>query len=418
MKRSRRRFLQLLGLGLTGGAVAYNWPHEGILNPCLKMPVPTDLLEHDLVQSAWDGINPNNFRDVHTHLLGAGDSDSGIYLHPSMQDVFSPAQYVRFKFYMNASCAETQDGIDRGYVYQLTQHMASFPIGAKAMLLGFDYNHNEVGVADKDKTPFHTPNHYVQKVVEDNPSRFEWIASIHPYREDCVEELEKVVRGGAKAIKWLPPVMGIDPSSDRCDRFYAALVKHNIPLLTHAGDEHAVDGVENQEYGNPLLLRRALDHGVRVIVAHCASEGMGADLDKGSNEKTISNFKLFERLMGEQRYEKVLHGEISAMTQLNRIGPALKTVLRRDDWHHRLLNGSDYPLPGVMPLFSTQTLHDKGYLKATAVEPLKELRRFNPVLYDFVLKRHLAWKGKAFSTSIFESKSFFDQKQNKTVTEG
>jgi len=415
MRPGRRKFLKFMVLGLTGGAVAYNWPHEGVLNPCLRMPVPNDLLNHDLVLSAWEGINPDGFRDVHTHLLGAGDSDSGIYLHPSMQDVFSPAQYVRFKFYMNASCAESETGIDRGYVYQLSQHMASFPVGAKAMLLGFDFNHNEHGEVNKDKTPFHTPNAYVQKVVEQNPNRFEWIASIHPYREDCVEELEKVVRGGAKAIKWLPPVMGIDPSSDRCDRFYAALVKHNIPLLTHAGDEHAVAGVENQEYGNPLLLRHALDHGVRVIVAHCASEGMGIDLDKGHSEKSITNFKLFERLMDEQRYEKKLFGEISAMTQLNRIGPALQKVLYRDDWHHRLLNGSDYPLPGVMPLFSTQTLHDTGYLKAEAIEPLTELRRFNPVLYDFVLKRHLTWKGKRFATSIFESKSFFDQNQNQFI---
>lgn len=409
MKISRRNFIRFMGLSLAGGAIAYHWPHEGIFNPCLGTRVPRKLLNHDLVVAAWDGIDPSQYRDVHTHLIGTGDSDSGIYLHPDMQDIFTPEQYLRFEFYINASCAENVDGIDKGYVYQLTEHLASFPVGAKAMLLAFDYRHDEHGVVNKDKTPFHTPNAYAQKVAQENPDRFDWIASIHPYREDCVEELEKVVRGGAKAIKWLPPVMVIDPSSTRCDRFYEAMAKYNIPLLTHAGDEHAVAGVEAQQMGNPLLLRRALDHGVRVIVAHCASEGEGIDIDKGDTEPSISNFELFARLMGEKRYEDLLFGEISAMTQLNRMGPALQTVLEHDDWHHRLLNGSDYPLPGVMPLFSTESLHDAGYLAASAVEPLTELRRYNHMLYDFVLKRHLRWQGKGFSTGIFESKSFFEK---------
>ncbi|MGD8783779.1 MAG: amidohydrolase family protein [Thioalkalispiraceae bacterium] len=416
MKLSRRNLLKMLGMGLAGGALAYQWPHEGLLNPCPGTPIPDTLLNHDVVLSAWDGINPVHFRDVHTHLLGAGDGDSGIYLHPTMQDIFTPAQYIRFKFYMNASCAENVIGIDKGYMQQLTQHLAAFPSGAKAMLLAFEFNHDQHGIANKDKSPFATPNAYVKKIVEQNPARFEWIASIHPYREDSVDELEKVVNSGAKAIKWLPPVMGIDPSSPKCDRFYEALAKLDIPLLTHAGDEHAVHGVELQANGNPLLLRRALEHGVRVIVAHCASEGVGVDLDKGNKDKSISNFELFARLMDDKRYEGRLFGEISAMTQLNRIGPALETILERDDWHHRLLNGSDYPLPGVMPLFSTQTLHDTGLLEKKLVEPLMEIRRFNPILYDFVLKRHLSWKGSRLSPTIFESQSFFEQ--NKTISTG
>lgn len=408
MNRSRRNFIKFLGAGLAGGTLAYNWPSEGIFHPCPGTLLPADLQNHDLVQSAWEGIDPALYRDVHTHLLGTGDSGSGIYLHPAMEDIFTPAQYIRFKFYINASCAENQSGIDKGYVYQLNQHLASFPAGAKAMLLAFDFNHDQNGVPNKDKSPFHTPNSYVQKVANSNPDRFEWIASIHPYREDCIEELERTVQGGARAVKWLPPVMGIDPSSPKCDRFYAAMAKYNVPLLTHAGDEHAVDGVELQALGNPLLLRRPMDHGVRVIAAHCASEGIGIDLDKANTEKQVTNFELFARLMDEKGYEKLLYGDISAMTQLNRLGTPLQTVLQRDDWHHRLLNGSDYPLPGVMPLFSNRHMHDTGYIKESAVEPLKEIRRYNPMLYDFVLKRQLRWNGKGFSTAVFETKKFFE----------
>jgi len=412
----RRTFVKLLSLGAVAGTGFYYYPDEGILNPCLDKALPKELLEHDIVKLAWEGIDVSKYRDVHTHLIGVGDSNSGIYIHPSMQDMFSPFQYVRYIFYMNAACAENVDGIDRGYVNTLMRLMNDFPNGAKSMLLAFEYHYDDGGQRNKDKSPFYTPNTYAQSVAEQNSARFDWIASIHPYREDSVSALESAIQHGAKAVKWLPPVMGIDPSSEKCDRFYSALTKYNMPLLTHAGDEHAFDNVDAQHYGNPLRLRRALDHGVRVIVAHCASEGLGVDLDKGANAPKISNFDLFARMMSEKKYEKVLFGEISAMTQLNRVGPALQAVLTRDDWQHRLLNGSDYPLPGVMPLFSTLTMSSLGYIPQSAVKPLEEIRRYNPMLYDFVLKRHLQWQGKKFSKTIFESKNFFNE--NKKILMG
>lgn len=48
-----------------------------------------------------------------------------------------------------------------------------------------------------------------------------------------------------------------------------------MTLLIHTGDEHAVDasGYNNNEYGNPLKLRYPLSFGIRIIGAHCGSEG-------------------------------------------------------------------------------------------------------------------------------------------------
>lgn len=404
----RRQFLKFLGASAAAGSVAYYWPDEGITNPCYTTQIPEHLINNDLIARAWEGVDPTLFWDVHTHLIGTGDSvDSGIYLHPSMQDIFSPAQYVRYQFYINASCAGREEEIDKGFINHIHHLLNAFPVGAKCVLLAFDFNHNIDGTQNKEASPFHTPNNYAQRIAASRSDRFEWIASIHPYREDCVEALHDVVKNGARAIKWLPPVMDIDPASPRCDRMYEAMAKLGIPLLTHAGDEHAVDGVEAQLRGNPLLLRRALDHGVKVIVAHCASDGSGIDLDKGENAPLVANFELFARLMGESRYESLLFGEISAMTQLNRIGPALQTVLTRDDWHHRLLNGSDYPLPGVMPLYSTEKLYQLGFIPQKDVEQLRELRQHNPLLFDFVLKRSMSWQGKRFSPGIFETSKMF-----------
>jgi len=70
----------------------------------------------------------------------------------------------------------------------------------------------------------------------------------------------------------------------------------------------------------------------------------------------------YGRMMGEPRYDRQLYGEISALAQANRTGKALETLIRRQDWHTRLVNGSDYPLPGVIPLFSMRHFVKNRYI--------------------------------------------------------
>ena len=70
--------------------------------------------------------------------------------------------------------------------------------------------------------------------------------------------------------------------------------------------------------------------------------------------------------MDEPDYGKQLYGDISAMTQSNRATEVLVKLLERADWHARLLNGSDYPLPGVMPIFSVRELVARGLLAPEA----------------------------------------------------
>jgi mannonate dehydratase len=251
---------------------------------------------------------------------------------------------------------------------------------------------------------FHIPNAYARDVAKRHPESFEWAASIHPYRKDALEALEQAKRDGARAVKWLPSAMGIDPASPQCDRFYRALNKLNLPLIAHAGLERAVLGREAHDFSNPLRLRRALDAGVRVVVAHCASMGEDRDLDRGANGPYVESFSLFVRIFEKH---KNAYGDISAMTQINRAGPALARVVENDAWHARLLNGSDYPLPGVMPIFSVDYLVSLKMIEAGAADVLREIRLHNPLLFDFVLKRILRSNGKALSTSVFQTRQFF-----------
>ena len=143
---------------------------------------------------------------------------------------------------------------------------------------------------------------------------------------------------------------------------------------------------------------------MRVVVAHCASIGEDRDLDKGPNGPYVESFALFARVF--EKYPNA-YGDISAMTQMNRAGPALVRAIESADWHARLLNGSDYPLPGVMPLFSLSALVKMGVLAEANVPAIRELRRANPLLFDFTLKRSLSYRGSRFAAAAFETRDFF-----------
>ncbi len=404
----RRIFLASLGaLAATGW---YYWPEDGFTNPCLDASLPDELADNELIAAAWEGVDANRFWDCHVHLLGVGDSGGGAWVNPDMRALTHPILYAQYEFFLNAACVDESRQVDNDYVGRLLGDLGGLAAGARLMLLAFDYAYDTDGQRLTEGSSFYVPNSYARDVARRYPGRLEWTASIHPYREDAVSALEDAVGDGARAVKWLPPSMNIDPASPRCDAFYEALARLDLPLLSHAGLERAaVNLPDAQTLGNPLRLRRALDHGVRVIVAHCASMGDGEDLDAGAGASRVANFALFARLMEEPRYENLLYGDVSAMTQLNRIGPALDTVLERDDWHGRLINGSDYPLPGVFPLFSVTAMVERGYINQRQADTIRAIRRHNPLLFDFVLKRTIGRAGKRFAASVFETRGIFDR---------
>ena len=85
-----------------------------------------------------------------------------------------------------------------------------------------------------------------------------------------------------------------------------------------------------------------------------------------------------------------------------------RTLLERDDWHARLLHGSDYPLPGIPVLTRPQRLADADLLDAKAVPVLLQIREHNPLLFDFVLKRSLRLAdGRALPAAVFETRRHF-----------
>jgi predicted TIM-barrel fold metal-dependent hydrolase len=355
----------------------------------------------DLIKRAFEDIDPARLLDYHTHVAGIGTGGSGAFINPKMRTWRHPFHRIKFKVYVSAGGVADETQADTQIVERLTRLISNIEGHGKHCLLAFDKNYHRDGSANLAKTEFYVPNDHVFAIARTHPDLFEPVISVNPYRPDALEELERGKKRGARIVKWLPNAMGIDPSDELCDPFYQRMKQLGLVLLSHGGEEKAVEAEEDQKLGNPLLLRRALEHGVKVIVAHCAGLGDNEDLDDPQRRR-LSNFDLFLRLMSEKPYAGLLFADISAMTQYNRAG-ALQTILAREDLHERLVNGSDYPLPAINVLIRTGGLVKQGYITAEERTWLNEIYDYNPLLFDFALKRtlKLPGTGKRLPASVF-----------------
>jgi predicted TIM-barrel fold metal-dependent hydrolase len=357
-----------------------------------------------LIDQALDGIDAQRLIDFHTHILAIGTSVNGAFVSPRMLRGIN-LERAKFRIYASASGIRDEKNTDAEYIARLVRLARAIKPGGKYRILAFDKHYNADGIVDLKKTNMYVPNGYIVDLARQYADIFLPVVSIHPYRIDGLQELDQWGRAGVRYVKWLPNAMGMDPSNPMIDPFYRKMREHNMILLSHGGEEQAVEADDDQRLGNPLLLRRPLEFGLRVIVGHAASLGICEDLDHGA-EKTASCFELFLRLMAERKYEGLLFGEISAMLQFNRMPVPLATLLKRQDLHHRLVNGSDYPLPAINSLIWTRSLARAGFITAAERQALNEIYDYNPLLFDFVLKRTIRHPvtQQNFAPSVFMTK--------------
>jgi mannonate dehydratase len=407
----RRRHLLCCGAAAAAGLFSALAADAGPWrNPCGHPAPPIPGVDPDWLARLWEGLDPAQLWDVHAHLIGTGDSGSGCWIAPSLSQWWHPVELGRKHAILNGACVDSRAvaaaDIDRAYVRRLTALADAFPVGARWLLFAFDEAVDATGRPRPDWTTFHVPDAYARAVAEARPDRFGWVASIHPNRVDALPRLDRAIAGGALAMKWLPSSMAIDLRDPRLRPFYDRLAAARMPLIVHCGEEHAVPGADRQDLGNPLLLREPLRHGVRVIAAHCASLGLAMDLDL-PRPRPAQAFELFSRLMDEPTWHDLLLGDVSAMFQFNRRPEVWRSVLRRQDWHERLLHGSDYPLPGVMPLVRLSRLVRAGVLDEGHVAPLEALRGHHPLMFDLALKRLARWQGDAFGAPVYATARHF-----------
>ena len=403
---TRRRLLALAGasvLGLVG---------LRLLLPRLMRHGSSRRLTPEVaafVERCFAGIDRSRMWDAHVHVIGLGAGGTGCRVDPEMLSHVHPIKRFQFDMYKAGAGITDPATADADYVERLLWLQRNANPSGKLVILAFDHYVDEHGVERPELSPLHTPNEYVLRLAAEHPELVAG-ASIHPYRPDCLDRLDTVAASGARCIKWLPNAMGIDPGSARCDGFYRRLAELRLPLITHGGKEYAMDAGLHQDLGNPLRLRRALDAGVRVVVAHCAAMGSFGDLDRDGRPQRRS-FDLFMRLFAEDQYEENLFADVSTLAHVHHeLGP-LRELLKAPELHHRLVYGSDYPLPALRFMVSPSKLQLGGLLDAEDRRMCNELFQINPLLFDFAVNRslRLAEDGKVyrFSNRVFETEWLF-----------
>lgn len=412
-KMTRRRWLTLAGGGILG-LVGLRLAVPRLMRSRASRPMDPELAA--FAERCFDGIDRARMWDMHVHLIGLGSGGTGCLVNPDMLDHFHPIKRFQFDVYKSGAGIDDVATADADYVARLLLLQRAMNPRGKLLLLALDHFVDETGRERPDLSPVYTPNAYVLQVAAAHPE-FEAGASIHPYRADCVDRLDAVAAAGARAVKWIPNAMGIDPSSPRCDPFFRRMAELGLPLITHGGKEYAVDSSGHQELGNPLRLRRALDAGVRVIVAHCASMG---SFPADGGERDVSSFDLFMRLFTDPRYETNLYADISTLAHVHHGPRPLRELLRAPELHSRLLYGSDYPLPALRFFVVPGKLQLEGLLARKDRRKCDRLFDVNPLLFDFAVCRSLRLieNGRTyrFAREVFESSRLFAPVSPPTTT--
>ena len=360
-----------------------------------------------LVEKAYEGIHSSQLRDYHTHMLGMNTELNGTFVNEGWQTPWNGLiHYIQFQVYKSAAVITDVTQADAQYLARLKTLIQYMPHHGKFGIMAFDYFHNEDGHPIKELSTFRVPNNYVMKLVNENPDIFFPIISIHPYRQDAVDELTQYAKDGVRFVKWLPNAMGIHPASkrlnDKLEAYYQVMHEYGMALISHTGDEAAAEAEEFQHFGNPLFLRKPLEMGVKVIMAHVASLGECKEEDIAICLPGTPYIDLAIDMLEEPKYQDLLFADISALTQDNR-KDNLDKVLAKASIHSKLINGSDYPLPAINIVIQTRTLESAGYITSQERESLNEIYDFNPLLFDFVLKRTLRHTktGERFPPSVF-----------------
>lgn len=264
--------------------------------------------------------------DIHCHTAGIGAGGSGCFVSPAMRGSWKYRIYLSAFGVTERALHEEGDAL---VLRRLSEKLAESQRVAAAVVLAMDGVIGDDGEMDAAKTEVFIPNGFLAEETSRFPNLL-FGASINPYRRDAVERLEEAAAQGAVLLKWLPSIQHIDPADRRLIPFYLRLKELGLPLLTHTGEEASFTWTRD-ELGDPERLRLPLSLGVTVVAAHAASNGR--------NHGELNHHR-FLRLCAEFPN---LYADISALTQLNRIGH-LPRLLQHRDLHGRLLYGTDMPL--------------------------------------------------------------------------
>ena len=265
--------------------------------------------------------------DCHVHLAALPEDDNGCYISPKI--LKSPL--FRFLLWKHKLSPDKPREANQQYLKDLLTELRASQHVQQAVILGMDGVYDRTGRLVREQTDFLISNEYVLKTAAAHPNELLAGVSINPQRRDAVDEVHRCADAGAVLVKVLPNAQQFDPSDPKYTAFYRALAERKLPFLSHVGYEFSLIG-KDQSVGDPARLQLALDQGTTVIAAHACSYGLML------HEKFLPVLLTFSKTYPH------FYADVSALTLPNRLRMLLH-LRHHPEIHHRLLFGTDYPLP-------------------------------------------------------------------------
>jgi len=285
--------------------------------------------------------------DIHAHLLSS---------EVSLHRMYDKAALLFFGKKMGLNAKELIKNPYEVYTRSLIQNIRNAQHIKKSVLFGVDARVDAKGdILHKDLTVC-ASNDDLLKLYQQNSDIIIPFFSINPMRPDALDLIDKYTELGFKGAKFLQNYWGVNTKDQHYRAYFEKLKSKNLPLIVHIGSESSVHSFKECE--SIEMLQHPLEVGVNVIAAHMALSYEPKKILKAlsSNPKNFNEdyFTLLEML---QKHPN-LYADLSALLTPVR-AKVLRHLSQQKDVHHKLLFGTDYPVP-----FSTiLNTHDLSYKK-------------------------------------------------------
>ncbi len=230
------------------------------------------------------------------------------------------------------------------YVTSMARAIAESRFVDKTCLFGVDCRIDSKGrECGRDRTVCAMSKDVI-KVTSRYPQQFIPFFSINPLRLNALDLIDEYVEKGCRGAKFLQNYWGVDLNRPDLIPYYEKLRENNLPLIIHIGSEYSIESEKCFEGINMLNL--PLEVGVTVIAAHM---GLGQFNHKLLPWRNLSRNPIwfdsdyFQLLKMLEEHEN-LYADISAILIPLR-ARALPHLAKQKQVHHKILFGTDYPVP-------------------------------------------------------------------------
>jgi hypothetical protein len=239
---------------------------------------------------------PDEIIDCHMHVSVLGDTEEWRKYGRLSLDYRKGITFQVFLKYLGIRPDQVNDDTIQKAILRVID---SKEVGS-VVCLALDPVYDRNCVPHPEASNVWVANEYILDLKEKRPDKVRYGASVHPFAADFEARVAKAVEGGAVLLKWVPSAQQFSLGDPKVGEALEILGKARrdskpLPLLLHCGPEYAIPTTVKRMWtydflswnvldraknifgtwfspdiqGTDRNLRRGLDAGAIIILAHC-----------------------------------------------------------------------------------------------------------------------------------------------------